>query len=65
VLLLVTVSFLRFLALGASLENPFGFGLLGGGLFLGRLAADKAAGAEGAAEGEDRELGCAPSRRHR
>jgi len=50
------------LALGAGLEDPFGFRLLGRGLFLRRLAAGQGSGAEGAAEGEDGETAC-PSRR--
>jgi len=39
------------LALGAGLEDSLRFGLLGGSLFLRRLAAGKAAGADRSAEG--------------
>jgi hypothetical protein len=55
VLALLVVLLLLLLALGARLEDSFGLGSLGGGLFLGRLAAGEAAGAEGAAEGENGE----------
>jgi hypothetical protein len=48
-MVLVVVLAVR-LALGAGLEDSCGFGLLGGGLFLGRLAASEAAGTDGAAE---------------
>src|SRR4051794_10283977 len=53
------------LALGAGFEDGVGFGPLGGGLFLGRLAARQGSGADRAAEGEKRELLWASSRRHR
>lgn len=57
--------FVVVLALGAGLEDLFGFGLFGGGLFLGRRAAGEAGGGEGAAEAKRGELRLSPSRRHR
>jgi hypothetical protein len=55
-----------FLALGPGIEDVFGPGLLGFGLFLGRRAAVRRPGQEQAAGGEDAEPGAvAANRRHR